>query len=133
MKCYIGIATIAILPELLLVACVTASSIDSKNGKSFSVHNRSYSEVWNAAIKTITSIGAIDSHDRNHGEVRGFKEASAFSWGEAIAIFIEPANENVKNFTVTVVSEHTLQGQVTGRNYEETMITAMKAYLNIDY
>ena len=120
-----------ILIVLGLSACATSSSISKSDGKSFQVHDRSYGDVWNAAILTVASVGAIESQDRYRGEVRGHKGASAWSWGDAVGVFIEPSEESARNFTVTVVSEHVAQGQITGQDFKDTMIEVMKAQLDL--
>jgi hypothetical protein len=112
--------------------CATSSSVRPSDGQSFRIQDKSYSEVWNAAVLTVSSIGAIESQYRHLGEVRGHRGASIWSWGEAVAVFISPPNEDSRNFVVTVVSEHIVQTQLTGQDFESTMIATMKAHLDID-
>jgi len=115
----------------MVAACASSSSLRSSDGRSFQVQDRSYSQVWNAAILTVASVGAIESENRRYGEVRGHRGASAFSWGDAVAVFIDPPSETAGNFTVTVVSEHILQVQISGQDFESTMIATMKAHLDL--
>jgi hypothetical protein len=82
-------------------------------------------------VLTVASIGAIESQDRTKGEVRGLKGAGAFSWGDAIAVFIDPTNRNARDFVVHAVSEHVLVGQVSGQDFRQTMVSAMKAHLDL--
>ncbi len=120
-----------IVSMLLLAACASSSTISKSDGISFQVRDRSYSAVWSAAILTVASAGAIESQNRQRGEVRGHRGAGAWSWGEALGVFIEPADETAQNFTVTVVSEHIVQTQLTGQDFRSTMIATMKAQLGI--
>ena len=116
---------------LAVAACASSSSLRHSDGRSFRVQSRSYSQVWNAAILTVASVGAIESQSRRYGEVRGHRGASAWSWGEAIAVFIDPPSNAARDFTVTVVSEHIMQTQLSGQDFESTMIATMKAHLDL--
>ena len=69
--------------------------------------------------------------ERCGGEVRGHRGATAWSWGEAIGVFIDPADEDARNFTVTAVSEHIAQGQITGQDFTYSMIATLKAHLDM--
>ncbi len=122
---------LALALVLVVTACASSSSITPSDGRSFRVKDRSYSQVWKAAILTVASEGAIESQNRHRGEVRGQKGASYFSWGEALAVFIDPPSETVRNFTVTVVSVHASRGQLTGQDFESTMVATMKAHLDL--
>lgn len=122
---------LALALVLVVSACASSSSIRPSDGRAFRVQNRSYSQVWNAAILTIASVGAIESQSRRYGEVRGHRGASAWSWGEAIAVFIVPPSEAARDFTVTVVSEHIMQTQISGQDFGSTMISTMKAHLDL--
>ena len=51
--------------------------------------------------------------------------------GDPVGVFIEPPEESARNFTVTVVSEHAVQTQLTGQDFKDTMIAVMKAHLNL--
>lgn len=116
---------------LLLTACVSSQSIAPEDGISFPVKDRSYKQVFNAAILTVASVGEITSQDRPSGQIRGLRGASAFSWGDAVAVFISPSAESAREFTVTVVSEHVDQVQLTGQDFKSTMIATMKAHLDL--
>ena len=122
---------LALTLVLVTAACASSSSLRSSDGRSFHVQNRSYSQVWNAAVLTVASVGAIESENRRNGEVRGHRGASGFSWGDAVAVFIDPPSETAGDFTVTVVSEHILQVQISGQDFESTMIATMKAHLDL--
>ncbi len=123
--------SVALALVLVVAACASSSSLRPNDGRSFRVQNRSYSQVWNAAILTVASVGAIESQSRVDGKVRGHRGASAFSWGEAVAVFIDPSSEAFRDFTVTLVSEHILQGQISGQDFKSTMIATMKARLDL--
>ena len=56
---------------------------------------------------------------------------SAWSWGEAVAVFIDRINRSERDFTVTVVSEHAMQTQISGQDFKKTMIATMKAHLEL--
>jgi len=114
-----------------LISCASSASVNKESGRSFIVNDRSYSEDWNAAILTVSSVGAIESENKFLGEVRGLRGASAWSWGDAIAVFIDPPQNDARRFTVTVVSEHIMQTQISGQDFKGSMIATMKAHLKL--
>jgi hypothetical protein len=126
MKCasFIGCAL-----GLVLGGCVTSDSIRPQDGRSFQVTDRSYQQVWNAGILTVGSLGSIESQDRSRGEIRGFREASAWSNGNALGVFINPPNDAARSFTVSVVGAKFSTLQITGTDFAATMESMMKARL----
>ena len=115
----------------LISACSSPLSISPGDGISFRVLDRSYSQVWNAATRTVAYFGNIESEDRLKGEVRGLKGTTGWSWGDAIAIFIDPPDPEARNFIVSAVSEHVLVTQLTGRDFSHSMESAMKSRLDL--
>lgn len=123
--------SISILSIIALSSCSSPSTIQPGDGKSFIVTDRSYSEVWEASVLTIGSIGAIESYDRERGEIRGFSPIAGFSWGNSIGVFIYPPIENSRNFTVSVVGVRSNQVQITGTDYTRTMEVMLKSKLGV--
>ncbi|SRR5260370_30138154 len=124
-------AAALLVASLILAGCASSGTLRPQQGLSFRVADHSYSEVWNAAVLTVASVGAIESENRARGEVRGFRGASAFSWGDAVAVFIDPPDPTARNFMVTVASEHALIGQLSGQDFTLTMVATMKAHLDL--
>jgi hypothetical protein len=120
---------IVVLVSLFAYGCASSQSIKPEDGTSFVITDRSYAEVWNAAKQSVDSLGAIVSLNREKGEIRGRHGISAFSWGEAIGVFINPADERSREFKVSVVSEHVVQGNIFGPDFKKTIIAKMRAQL----
>jgi uncharacterized lipoprotein len=117
----------------LLSACADSSSLSpGKGGSTVTVSGRSYDQVWNASIKSVTSLGlAITSSDKSRGIIKAEKGVGLTTWGEVVGVFISPANVKAKHYTVEVQSEKHLQYQITGQDWTHSILEGIKAELKI--
>lgn len=118
------------LVAALLSGCAMSDDIGPDDGRSFSVSDRSYAEVWEAGVLTVGSIGEIASANRETGEIRGFAGASAWSWGNSLGVFISPPSDGARDFTVSVVGIRMNRVQISGSDYTGTMEAMMQARLD---
>ena len=123
-------ATLLVALTIATSGCAFSDTIRPNEGQSFEVVDRSYSEVWNAGVLTVGAIGEITSTNRAAGEIRGFKGASVWSWGNALGVFINPPSDDARNFRVSVVGIKTVRGQLAGSDYTGTMMAMMQAHLD---
>lgn len=122
-------SVIACALAAVVSGCALSNTIQPDDGRSFQVTDRSYSEVWNAGILTVGSVGEISAMNRSIGEIRGFRGAGAWTSGNALGVFISPPSDKARDFAVSVVGIKTARGQITGSDYTDTMIAMMKARL----
>jgi len=130
-----------------LVSCASpVATVKKESGRSFVVNDRSYSEVWDAAILTVSSVASIRSQDKFLGEVRGVMQGDTWDWStdNAVVVFIEsplnpalmrlgvPPQNDSRRFTVTVVGKESLTYKlIYGQDFEDSLIATMKAYLDL--
>jgi hypothetical protein len=83
---------------LAVGACAFSSNITPMDGITFKVTDRSYEQVWSAAVLTVTSLGSIKSMDRDKGEIRGFRQGNgAWDCGNALGVFIDPHSDGARS------------------------------------
>jgi hypothetical protein len=112
-------------------ACATIDSLEPGTGTDLTVKDRSYQEVWNAAIIAASSGLAIVEKDQNKGLIKAEAKVGLTTWGEVVGIFISPQAENSPEYSVEVQSLKRSKLQITGQDWELTIIERMKAELKI--
>jgi hypothetical protein len=118
---------------ILIVAsgCADVESLVPGRGSSFSVSDRDYNEIWKAAVKVVgRSLTIVDS-DKGSGRIRSEARAGAMTFGEVIGVFITPTLSGKRLYTVEVISLKRYQVQITGQNWEPTIIAGIKAELDL--
>jgi hypothetical protein len=113
--------------------CVSPQSVGPEQGETFTIEDRSYTEVWNAAVQAVASVADIKSMDKAKGEVRGLRSPSTWRGAEAIAVFISPTDDASWHFQVSVVSEHVLKTELAGKDFKETIMGLMREQLGMAY
>jgi hypothetical protein len=113
--------------------CVSPQSVGPEQGETFTIEDRSYTEVWNAAVQAVASVADIKSMDKAKGEVRGLRSPSTWRGAEAIAVFISPTDDASRHFQVSVVSEHVLKTELAGKDFKETIMGLMREQLGMAY
>jgi len=116
---------------MLTGGCATIDSLKPGSGTDFTVSERSYQDIWNAAIVAATSGLAIVESDKSSGAIKAESKAGFSTWGEVVGIFISPQTENSAQYSVEVQSLKRARGQLTGQDWERTIIERMKAELKI--
>src|SRR5262249_14848358 len=99
----------------VIAGCAAVTRVEPGSGSQLLVEGRTYDEVWRAAISVVghnLSIGAGTNKER--GEIRAEGGASRFSPGEAVGVFIRPANTRSEQYTVEVVSRKRGSVPLTG-------------------
>ena len=110
--------------------CVSPQSLSPEQGATIVIENRSYNDVWNAAVRRLrqwqTSRAWIEP-----GTIRGLRSPTTWRGAEAIALFISPTHEVSPHFRVSVVSEHVLKTQLLGKDFKDTIISQIENQLGI--
>ncbi|MBK8209207.1 MAG: hypothetical protein IPK78_03855 [Rhodospirillales bacterium] len=101
------------------------------DGTTFKVRDRSYEQVWSAAVRTVSSLGSIETKNRDNGEIRGFRAGSG-TWdcGNALGVFIDPHSDGRREFAVAVVGTQFDFLQLTGTDLTMQMKSTMLAFLS---
>lgn len=116
---------------LLLSGCNTISSVNANSGVGFQVRDRNYSEVWNAAVKTVSSQLTIVEANPDQGLIKAEKGVGLTTWGEVVVIAIAPQTPEASEYTVRVNSLKRSALQITGQDWTNTMIEGIKANLGL--
>lgn len=128
MKNLLKTVGIVILALLTIQGCATIDSVRPGAGAKFNITNRKYSEVWNAAIRTVTRSLTIVQQNKSIGVIKAEKGAGLSTWGEVVGVFIKPASDS-NEYSIEVVSEKRSRHQITGQNWEQTIVSGIKAEL----
>ena len=92
----------------------------------FDVHDKSYDQVWKAAVAAAGSSLQILESNKETGIIRARPSMSLARWGEDVGIFVRPTSRaNV--YTVEVESPKTA---LHSPDWTNTIISGMKADLD---
>jgi hypothetical protein len=108
----------------ILQGCTTmADSIAAKGTGDSRVFDADVDSVWSAVLEVIDERDSLKlvSEDRTAGRILVQKGMSAMSYGENIAIFIEPAGSGDKT-RVEVVSKRALSTTVFAKDWEKYIV-----------
>lgn len=118
-----------VLSISLLSGCATIGSLQPREGAFFQVNDRTYEQVWESAIKVASRSWNIVETNKQGGIIKAERTTGITSGGEVVGIYISPPTQDSKTFTVEVVIKKQGQIQVTGHNWEKTIVEGMKAEL----
>ena len=114
----------------LAAGCSTTDSLQpGSGGTSFVVRDKSYDEVWKAAVVTASRSLTIVQSSKETGALRAEKSAGLSTWGEVVGVFIRPASNGATTYTVEVQSLKRNKLQLTGQDWTATVVSGMKAEL----
>jgi hypothetical protein len=115
----------------LLFGCATIGGLHPGTGYTFEINNKTYNQVWKAAVTVVGRSLTIVESNKNTGVLKAEKGAGISTWGEVVGVFITPADTSSTQFTVEVTSLKRSMLQITGQNWESTIIEGMKAELDL--
>ena len=88
-----------------------------------------YDKVWDAAVKAVNESKLdLIAKDKEEGKILAQKGISVLSYGENVAVFVEPA-EQENNTTVEVVSKRALQTNITAKNWSNYILAKIQELL----
>lgn len=113
--------------------CATIGSLGpgTEKGYKFTIEDKTYDEIWKAAIKAVTRSLTIVESNKELGIIKAEKGASLFTWGEVAGVFITPPNLKSSRYQVEVVSEKRSKGQITGQDWTLNIVEGIKAELDL--
>lgn len=113
---------------LALTACVSPDSLQPNGGgANFTIRGKTYDQIWNAAIKAMsTDMQIVESH-KPSGTIKS--RVGMAPSGKVVAFFIQPTGPAV-DYTITVVSKVPMQRDFEGRDWEPSVVEDFKAALN---
>jgi len=120
-----------VLLLLMFTGCATIGTLHPGSGRTFEVNDRNYNEVWKAAIRVAGRNLTIVQSNKDSGIIKAEARVGLATWGEVVGIFITPTREGEKKYNVEVVSQKRSRLQITGQNWEETIVSGIKVELDI--
>jgi len=122
---------ILVIISALVVGCATVGSLRPGSGSTFEIYDRTYEEIWKAAVKVIGRSLTIVESNKKSGVIKAEARAGLATWGEVIGVFIAPARKGEKRYIVEVISLKRARYQITGQNWEPAIIAGIKAELDM--
>jgi hypothetical protein len=113
----------------LLAGCATIADVYPGEGRSFHVHDKTYDQVWMAAVTVAGRNLTIVDREKEAGVIRAEKGIGPWTSGQVVGVFISPPSEESALYTVEVVSKERYKFQIGAKNWEQTIIEGMKAEL----
>jgi len=119
-----------VICALTLASCATLSTARTAKGSGASrVFSTSFKTVWQTTHQAIGMLGpSIVSSNENEGTILAETSISAFSWGEAIAVFVEKVDDS--HTRVEVVSKRKLATNIIAYNWENRVLDKVDALLS---
>jgi len=116
----------------LITGCATVGSLQpGSGGSTFEVHGKTYDEIWKASVRAMSNNLTIVESDRVSGTIKSEARAGMATWGEVVGLFIRPTSPDADKYTVEVQSLKRMRTQITGQNWEPSVIANIKAELGI--
>jgi len=115
-----------------LAGCSTVSDAQAERGNGdTTLYRAPFATVWNATVIVVeeSSLDLLSANEQT-GEILAQKGASAFSAGENVAIYVEPATTRDEPPTsVEIVSVRALAHQVLARDWGPALHEALRERL----
>ena len=112
---------------LLLAGCTTlADARLAKGTGSKQTYSNGYDNTWNAAICSLNRNGlSIASENKSEKTILAQRGITAFSYGENIAVFVEPVSK--KETSVEVVSKKAMQTNIFAPDWSKNILAGVNA------
>ncbi|WP_175852907.1 hypothetical protein [Burkholderia anthina] len=120
------LAGIATLPS-----CATVDSLQPGSGRKFLVKGKSYDEIWKASVRSTSRNLTIVESNKGTGTIRAEARAGIATWGEVVGVFISPPKSGAPIYTVEVESLKRSRVQITGQDWETSIVTSIQAELDM--
>ena len=120
-----------VLFSLLLSSCATIEDLRPGTGSVIDIKGRTYDQIWKAAVKATNKNLTIVYNNKSRGEIRAEAAAKIASWGEVVGVFITPTTPRASKYTVEVVSQTRSKIQMTGQNWERSILASIQVDLDL--
>ena len=110
-----------VVTTVLLTAtgCASMDDVQRGTGRSVEIQNRSYEEIWRAALRVADAHFTILEQDQQRGIIHAERTMHFMGeWGDWVGIFITPSHPGAGRYVVEVVKRKKLRTQVSGQDWE---------------
>lgn len=121
------IATAISLSAIFLASgCTTLADAQAAKGTGkYRTYNKDFNTVWNTTLEVVKESGLdLVTDNKEKGNILAQGAMSAFSYGENVAIFIEPIEPKVTT-RVEVVNKRALATNITATNWSTVLLNAI--------
>lgn len=111
---------------LLQSGCATVKDAEAKRGSGrVEVYEIPREKVWNSMLEVLgtTSLNIV-STDESKGEILARRKLTWFSFGENVAIYVEPANDNAST-RVEVINVPRVESNTNYLDWETRIFTKL--------
>ena len=111
---------------LLQSGCATVKDAEAKRGSGrVEVYDIPREKVWNSMLEVLgtTSLDIV-SKDESKGEILARRKLTWFSFGENVAIYVEPANDNAST-RVEVINVPRVESNTNYLDWETRIFTKL--------
>lgn len=115
---------------LLQSGCATVGDAEAKRGSGrVEVYDLSKQTVWNSMLEVLgTTSLSIVSKDESEGVILARRKLTWFSFGENVAIYVEPVNDNAST-RVEVVNVKRVEWNKNSLDWETRIFTKLDRVL----
>jgi len=111
---------------LLQSGCATVKDAEAKRGSGrVEVYDLPKATVWKSMLEVLgtTSLNIV-SKDENEGVILARRKLTWFSFGENVAIYVEPTNDNVST-RVEVINVKRVESNTNSLDWETRIFTKL--------
>lgn len=143
------ISTLLLSIAVVETGCNTMESAQAAKGTGVvRIYNQPYDAVWNATIDSINAIHntivvnygpasdggkhfTIETANKSEGLILARGMMTSFSWGERVAIYIEPY-ENQGKTKIEIINKRALSTNITAPQWEKILFNKIDQKLAAD-
>lgn len=114
-----------------VTGCATVEDLKPGTGSTLDITGRTYEQIWKASVAAANKNLTVVYTNKSRGEIRAEAAAKIASWGEVVGVFITPPTENARRYTVEVVSQTRSKVQMTGQNWERSILSSIQIDLDL--
>lgn len=121
-----SISVIILMSTFLISGCSTLADAQAAKGQGTTkVYEKDFDTVWQSTKEVVTSSKLdLVSANKTEGKILAQRSMTAFSYGENVAIFVEPIQRNTKT-RVEIVNKKTVAANLTAANWEVALFRAL--------
>lgn len=105
-----------------LAACQTMADVRPGDGRRATIENRSYEDIWKAALKVADEHFDIKEQDQTRGVIVAERTMTAWSYGAWVGIYVTPPTTGAKSYTVEVVRRKKMTTNVGEQDWEKKVL-----------
>lgn len=130
---YLPKAIAIVIIACAVSACSTIDGIEpGDEGITVDAKGKSYDEVWRASVRAMSTNLAIVESDKAQGVIKAEVPAGFATWGEVVGLFVSPASNAARSYSIHIVSKKRSTYQITGQNWAPSVAARIKAELDIE-